>query len=757
MNEHCGWIALAGLALVTTGSAEAGSRRALLVAIDKYHPPTQSTRTGSGQHVPDLAKGGRGSWTDLDGAVNDALALRELLAARFGFERTDILVLTDAEATREGILAAYRQHLIDQVQAGDEALFFYAGHGSRVRNSLTDEPDGMDESLVPADSYRGAADLRDKELNRLFVSTIDKGASLTVISDSCHSGSIARGLPGPVKVRSLPPDERDVRTPPEASAKAEERGALVLSAAQDHQFAGETSDPDGNAHGAFSLALLTALQAAPRGEAARDVFQRARALMQASGAAQEPVMAGLPQRRRQPLFGAGGLGPTATRVAVVRRLSADRVLLQGGVAVGLQPGCELKAPDGSPPLRFKVTRTLGLTAAEAQVIGGQADAVVAGSLLEVDRWTWPDAPLRVWWATPLPTRAQVAEAIQGLRAMREVLGAGWVGDPTSESPTHVVSWSGSQWELRGPAGVTPLGAELSISEVHRRLHKPPGSPPRLFVQLPPHQELVAELEQGRGEAFSLAKQPADAQYLLAGRIGAGERAEYAWITPNGTQADAGVAAMPIRSDWTTEAAELEGQAFRLGRLRAWLQLQPPPEPSIRFPYRLALRSAETDAPRTEGVLRQGDAYGLVLRASQEDLDRGVERRYVYVFALDAYGTGTLLFPRAASGNVENRVPFESSTTEGFPPEIPLGPARLFTIGPPFGVDTYVLLSTVTPIPDPSVLELRGARTRGPLSTSPNPLERLLQAVQEGTRGTPVAMPSDWSIDRLTLRSVPVEE
>ena len=61
-------------------------------------------------------------------------------------------------------------HRLAAAASKDDVVFVYfAGHGSQVRNSKSDEPDLLDESIVPADSRRGAPDIRDKELRRIFV------------------------------------------------------------------------------------------------------------------------------------------------------------------------------------------------------------------------------------------------------------------------------------------------------------------------------------------------------------------------------------------------------------------------------------------------------------------------------------------------------------------------------------------------------------------------------------------------------------
>ena len=82
--------------------------------------------------------------------------------------------------------------------ARDISLFYFAGHGSILENSKSRESDHRDETIVPADANRGTADIRDKELARLFNRVIDRKAdswrSLTaVIAGRFRAGSAMRG------------------------------------------------------------------------------------------------------------------------------------------------------------------------------------------------------------------------------------------------------------------------------------------------------------------------------------------------------------------------------------------------------------------------------------------------------------------------------------------------------------------------------------------------------------------------------------
>ena len=98
---------------------------ALLVGIDKY---------------PD---------SPLHGCVTDVEMQRELLIYRFGFQPSDILTLTDAQATRNNIETAFVTHLSEQAKPGDVVVFHFSGCGSRV--SFAQSPEIMQNSLVPAD------------------------------------------------------------------------------------------------------------------------------------------------------------------------------------------------------------------------------------------------------------------------------------------------------------------------------------------------------------------------------------------------------------------------------------------------------------------------------------------------------------------------------------------------------------------------------------------------------------------------------
>ena len=158
---------------------------------------------------------------DLRGAVRDARNMHRLLSEHLGFEPEDIRTLINGEATREGILTAIREWLVEGTHPGARALLYYAGHGYFQLDEDGDERDGYDEVLVPQDAKIVSGEtrpmqvanlIRDDEVGALFDELRDRKAYLIV--DSCHSGTMTRSSAATKAeqryVRTLlSPDSRD--------------------------------------------------------------------------------------------------------------------------------------------------------------------------------------------------------------------------------------------------------------------------------------------------------------------------------------------------------------------------------------------------------------------------------------------------------------------------------------------------------------------------------------------------------------------
>jgi len=734
-----------------------GVKRALLVGIDVY----------SGFKPAKGAPPAR-NWQDLDGAVRDVEGIAALLTGKFGFSAEHLSILTDKAATRDAILEALARLAAD-AGPDDVVVFYYAGHGSQVKNSLaSDEPDGLDESLVPADSRAGAPDIRDDELRDALGRILDKTDRLTVIMDSCHSGSGTRGLG---KARSIRGDPRDIATPSSPTTPPEKRGAVVLSAAQDFQLAWEAKDEHGKPHGLFSWSLSRALQQMGPGESVDQLFQRVRTMMQTAGTFQEPVLAGQPERTAAPLFGATARGGPLT---VPGRPERDgTVRLMGGLAIGLHPGSELVRPAtaGKPEVRVRTLPDAELARSRAEVIAGSiADlSADAGDLFEVVLWAAPQTPaMNVFVPAGAPPLAELLALSRALSKLARPGTLEVLADPLAGLRTHLVFFEDASWWLLGPStgqDPTPLGPRLDPAKVQRLVMKDPGPEGRslLYVALPPPHELVTVLATGTPGFDNAARvaRLADAQYALSARLTAAGALEVAWVTRDHFAAPDQKTSLPPRTDWVAlqpgpggaianaraAAADLDAKAETLVRIRSWLTLASPGDGGT-YPYALALRRPGADKPETPAALAEGETWELVL--TRGATTQAIPSRYVYVLIIDSGGGGTLLFPPAGQGNVENYLPRPKEA----PPEL----VKLTDINilPPFGLDTYLLVTSNEPLLALSQVNWTGvlSRSRGTAPGEVSPLEALLARTGSRTRGAGSVAPSGWSVRQLTLPSVP---
>ncbi|HEX6099180.1 MAG TPA: caspase family protein [Thermoanaerobaculia bacterium] len=748
MKRHlqCALLVLAacGLSAPSLDAQTPLRRRALLIGIDDY--------TASTLPRPLRVKTDHRGWPDLKGAANDAGILREMLVLLYGFDPDDIVLLRNQQATRAAILQSIEQHLVKPARKGDVVFYYYAGHGSQVPNPSSDELDRLDESIVPADSRLGASDIRDKELRPLFNRILDRGAHLTLILDHCHSGSGFRGLPTGAHPRGIRRG-REINDPTRYGPRPDERGALVLASTQDLDPAWETRGDDDLMHGSFTWAWIRAMRDAVAGEPAQETFLRAQARLRGETPYQAPAMLGPAEARLRPFLGVRIDRQGDRPVVAVERVEPDgNIVLQGGWANGLSVGTELSCvSDRALTARLRVTTILGLgrSIARMETGRGMPQAVRAGALLEVVGWAAPPGrPLRVWAPRVSGDVRKIAKLARRLATAGKPR---WVADPIDTAPTHVLRPRGTGWELLDHDGnISHFDNEPSLFAAIARLH-PSAS---LFVQFPAPAALIDGIGIGPGtdrEGIVPVDDPRDADYILAGRYAS--RMEYAWLRPlvrNDERRDSG---LPQRTAWVAEdfrdgtlrdsVEALRRSVLTLRRIHAWHRLESPP--NTRAPYRLVLLREKTKELVRDGAVIGGDTYSVVLRAAQP-LASTITPRYYYAFVIDSHGKSFLAFPE--TGSVENRFPLRDPA----PTEIRLGNASAFDITHPYGVDTYFLLSTDEPLPNPSVLTWDGVRV--PEWTQPlSPLEELLFLTTSGTRATRALTTSRWSIERVAFESV----
>jgi hypothetical protein len=301
------------------------TKRALFVGIDTYSRP-------------------------LNGCVNDVEMMRRLLISRFAFPKGNTSLLKNADATRQGILAAF-DDLVAVTEPDDIVVIHYAGHGSFLelpKGTVPDEASGKTNTIVPVDRGPQVPDITDDDINAVLERLARKTAHTTLIFDCCHSGTITRAaLPG--KVRSIAPGPAKANTGELRAARLTSSSHrwgpsgwlpladsyVLIAGCRDDEIAMETPENWPEPHGVLSWFLGQALEQAPAGTTYRDLFEQVapRVTGMYSGETQHPQLEGRIDRE---IFGVR-LGVPA-RFVPVRQRDGDLVMLAAGAAMGLKEG-----------------------------------------------------------------------------------------------------------------------------------------------------------------------------------------------------------------------------------------------------------------------------------------------------------------------------------------------------------------------------------------------------------------------------------
>jgi metacaspase-1 len=212
-----------------------------------------------------------GTINDLSGCVNDVRDWSAELESR-GFKVTTLL---DRKATKAAMVEAITRLVVDAAD-GNTCVFQYSGHGSFVADEDDEEPDGKDEVLCPSDIGQNSY-LTDDELYAIF-DRQKPGVKLVFLSDSCHSGTVAKMMPMVDVARKTP---KSRLLPPAAFLKGEKlrlatmlsrtrssrsrpHRALLISGCQDVQTSADAWF-NNRANGAFTYYALKALRTLSKG------------------------------------------------------------------------------------------------------------------------------------------------------------------------------------------------------------------------------------------------------------------------------------------------------------------------------------------------------------------------------------------------------------------------------------------------------------------------------------------------------------
>lgn len=203
----------------------------------------------------------------LNACENDARHMSAMLQAK-GYETK---VLLTKAATRENFFAALGD-ITAVALPGDIVVVSNSSHGSQVPDYDGDEADCMDETICLYDGQ-----VLDDELEAAW-SMFAPGVRLMFISDSCHSGTMAR-LMGAQSAVIVQPGSK--AAPPEVAAATAIRNEAMYRAIQNNPVVRERdvikahllafggcqdnqTAMDGQLNGAFTGALLRTLRDYPK-------------------------------------------------------------------------------------------------------------------------------------------------------------------------------------------------------------------------------------------------------------------------------------------------------------------------------------------------------------------------------------------------------------------------------------------------------------------------------------------------------------
>jgi hypothetical protein len=763
---------LVALCLGVSPVSYAEVRRALLIGIEDYAPPSGAVRPTPGPaHDPDSRFAPGTTWESLHGPLNDVAGMQFLLTNRFGFH--ELRVLEQHAATREGILKALDQ-LIEDTRPGDFVVFYYAGHGSRRVDSLSSK-NHFDETIVPIDAWQGVEDIRDKELAVRFNRIVyEKHAHLTAIFDSCDSGTMARGI-SESRIRALPYDDRDVaeekrrdpRTVVESDLKQlpQHGDAIILAAAGPDEPAAEALYSDDlRWHGAFTRALVRVLSANAQSLSTSDLIADIAAVMHADPVPfQQPSAEG---RIQQSLFGAP---VSAHNLHVhVTQITAAGVFVDLGNAAGFDVGTQFTAIDPAheaTPTQLEIQRIDGPLRSLAKVVGG-LQRVTVGQTFELTKITYPQmARLKIFAAPPESDAA--AAAHKAFPALH------WVADPTESPVDFLVFRKQQDW-----VAVNQRGVLLSPDHVSQ------GSA-FLLLGVPDSVRTVIEHSVPfERKAFTFTSNIAEADYLLTLRQEARGSAvalfdpaimtyrdPHQWVRsagddPEDAALNGGTApevvcrndnSLPVRTAWLPStnsndhelALALLRRIMRLGKLRTWMQT-PALAPGLDgWPYQLQISAPNTNVP-LHGPLHPDEGYQVRLvtnaaaRAAQTIIPR-----YVYLIGFDCGGNSYLFYP-SRDLNGDAKIP-QPGTNGVYPLSTTIGVEE--AVGTPLGADTLFLLVSGEKLSDPGILVQDGVLEGGSRGVG-NAFEALIADLNDaGTRG-PQAIPRTWLVRQLVLASRP---
>ena len=659
----------------------------------------------------------------LDGSEHDADLMFDLLTQDYGFDKNNVTLLKGPNATAANIRKNF-QWLVEQAKkskdAGNEAVIVlhYSGHGSQVDDPYHEKPDGKSETIVPYDSREGNVfDIVDHEINDFVIDLTQYTSNVTLIFDSCHSGTVSRG-DEPLKARLAPDDKR--QQPKYERRHARESIAaksVTLSAALSYQRAYER-DPSRLKRGEKPDGLMTYYLVQGLKRAARSTTYR-QLMQEVSMGVKDELRSGQdPQAEGNvdaPIFGGAALRAEPYITIADVNAQAGTVTFNAGAVHGVKEGAKI-----------------AIYAANATAYRGPEGFLTDASVTEV---TPNSATAEMPKGNP---NAKKVDKLSKVVLLSPVFGGGPIrvdlggaksildkesGKPLAEQVTSIIGDYGLEKDelvkfvSAGATAANDNGSPLIRLRVDEFKYVFPSAaylvPPKNVCnlpKLPADKDKVLYLDDGSGRAlFSFFELPgeADAQRIArAIDLYARQRNLLAIANASSTLAD-GIKVSVKHIPGVFSKTCLNGTEKRSFA---------------------ADKTAQADS--VNGPLDQGQVFEVSLKNTSKQI------AYVTVILVGTEGSIDIVFPEG--GNAASAL-------------LPVGaetalPKRVTT--PPAGVEKYIVFVTREPT-DFSFLQVSGV-SRGGVG-EPSMLERLLRQSGRLSRSASIGdTPDQWGVFTVDL-------
>ncbi len=254
-----------------------------------------------------------------------------------GFSDDDIRSVSGTDATLAGIRNAL-ESLLNQTNDGDIVVFYFYGHGVQVTDDNEDEPDKLDEALLPFDGMVKSETeyqhlLIDDEvagwITRLRKKSGTAGQILLIV-EACHSGSSSRGLKtNTVNSRynmTLPGEEDEDLAP-----------FVAFYSSMPHQSSLELKVEGGERIGLLTWAFCKAMLQTNEKSTYRGLFEQTSLYVQSLSYKQTPQIEGA---KDMLVFG-GAVVPPPPYFRSITMISDRELLLPAGLIQGLRAGSKV--------------------------------------------------------------------------------------------------------------------------------------------------------------------------------------------------------------------------------------------------------------------------------------------------------------------------------------------------------------------------------------------------------------------------------